>query len=200
MRESHKMNSDCFRSCPRRSGRSILALFGGRALIGVLCVGAAIGLTRLASAPSRPRAHAEYIGPPGSGITVRTELEDIWLPRELYELVYRWAEDPTRLSDEEWASEWNQRRDQNLWYALSDRLYQEDGRVAEVTTIYFPGRSARQSDRLAEVIRAIVERVPRESDSERSKASLHVIPDALRELEPRDAVAELFRVSRDREE
>jgi hypothetical protein len=200
MRESHKTNSECLRSCARRAGRSILAILWGRALIGVLCVGAAIGLTRLASAPSRPRAHAEYIGPPSSGITVRTELADIWLPRELYELAQRRAGNPVPLSDEEWARERQQRRDGNLWYALSDRLYQVDGRVAEVTTIYFPGRFPRQSDRLLEVVQAIAERSPRGSDSERSKASFHVIPDALLELEPRDAVAELLRVSRDREE
>jgi hypothetical protein len=190
-------NTSRFRIC--RRSQTILAMLWGRALIGVLCVGAAIGLMRLSSALPRPRASAEYIGPPGSGTTVRTELVDIWLPRELYELARRRAENRLTLSDDTvWALEWTQQRDKHLWYALSDRLYQVDGRVAEVTTIYTPDRYSWQPDRLPELVAAIAAELPHDTNSQRLQAKLHIIPEALLSLEPRVAMAAVLAQFRNR--
>ena len=84
-------------SSPRFPGlRSILATLWGYVVIGALVIGATIGLTSLASHPSKPAADSGYVGPPGSGITVRTELAEIWIPRTLYRLASRQSENPMR--------------------------------------------------------------------------------------------------------
>ena len=69
--------------------RSFFAAFCGRTVTVALLIGAAIGLTNLATRSPRPGADGEYYGPPGSGITVRDEVADIWMPEALLEFTRR---------------------------------------------------------------------------------------------------------------
>ena len=83
------------------SAPSRFAAVGGSALIAALLIMATIGLTTLSSRASRPGAGADVSREPGSGLVVRSELVDAWLPPSLDQLVGLRASTALALSDED---------------------------------------------------------------------------------------------------
>jgi hypothetical protein len=171
--------------------RSLFAAFGGSTLIVALIIAATIGLTSLASWASRQCVGSESFGPPGSGIAVRTDLIDIWMPSELHELCGCLPKSTVPLSDESLNRALKQQGEEKLWYAITHQLAQVDGRRALVTTIHHPSRSASELSTLRSLLEAGGRRGPTGSKSPTPR--VHVIPHELLNPSARDAVVELVK-------
>jgi hypothetical protein len=172
--------------------RSLFAALGGSALIAALLVAATIGLTSLASRVPGPSGGTEDIEPPGSGITVETEVVDVWLPRSLNEFAERpWA-GSIPLSDEALRLNLKQLGGENPWYALTCRHHQVNGRSSRLTTIQYPLRSAGDLSRFRDLFDSIDRGSGQARGSHSPPPRVHVIPDELLKLPPRDALVELL--------
>jgi len=179
--------------------RSVLAVLWGHTIIGALLIGAAVGLTGLASRPSKPGADAESVAVPGSGITVRTEVADLWVPGTLYELARDQSESPEPLSHEALQLHLKRECIESLWYARTLHLHQLDGRVAEITIVDYPNQPSGDMQDFLDLLDTIGGRPPRTHGATSSSAKVHIIPEDLLKLAPQAAVAELQKRSRDQE-
>src|SRR5262249_5243782 len=123
------------------SAPSRLGAIGGSAMIAGLLIVATIGLTTLYSKASRPHSAKDDGQEPGSGITVRSEIVDAWLPASLDKLAGHRASPALPLSQEDLRSALKP-AGENVWYALTCRLHQANGRRSELTMIHYPLQSA----------------------------------------------------------
>ena len=173
--------------------RTPLAAIGGSALIAALLIVAAIGLASLASRAPGPTSGAESARPPGSGIVVRTELVDVWVPKALDKLLQDHSNNSMPVPDEIVRLAQKQNRDIDLWYAVTAHHHQVDGGETEITTIHYPLHSAREYSSLRKLFDSISAESASRPNSSMPAPRLHVIPDELLKLPPRDAIAELLK-------
>jgi hypothetical protein len=172
--------------------RAPLAAIGGGALIAALLIVATIGLTTLSSKASRPGSDADDLQEPGTGIAVQSEVVDAWLPPTLDELAGRRTSASLPLSDEDLRSRLKP-RGKDVWYALTCRLHQANGRRNELTIIHYPLQSADEMSALRRLLELIGSEPADTLHSGSTAPRVHIIPEELLQLPPRDAVAELLK-------
>jgi hypothetical protein len=139
-----------------------------------------------------PRAVQTQEGPPGRGISLRTEVTSIWVPQALYDLARHRAgpsvgHSPFELQAYLAGNGWRA-----AWYALTYRGHQVNGGVAEITQIRRLTEAADHLDELQSVLATAAGRPPRFEDGDFSYANVKVIPDMMRAVEPREAITWLM--------
>ena len=172
----------------------LLAALWSETMIGALVIGAAVGLAVLAFHPSNRGTAGEQLDIPGSGITIRGELVDVWMPESLLELVRADSAIPGPLDREKSRLQLNRERGGTLWYALTHRLDQRNGQATQITTIRYPCRPPLDFETFCELVEQI--RISR-SQHERSNVStpaVHIIPKLL-QLDPIEAAKRASRLS-----
>jgi hypothetical protein len=81
---------------------------------------------------------------------------------------------------------------EKLWYALTYRLHQANGKLGEITQIRRLSEAADHLNELQAVMATAAGRPPRYEGQDFSQARVEVIPDALRALDPREAITRLM--------
>ena len=117
--------------------RRMLRSWGEKIFIVVALVAMTIGLTRIDLRASRPGHGLE---PTNSrlGRVVRSNVVHVWLPEPLLDLVDHRSELSADSTYQELRTSLERRGLQNVWYALTTRDLQINGRVAETTYIRYP--------------------------------------------------------------
>jgi hypothetical protein len=166
--------------------------WGDKVLILAVIFAAAIALTRLDSRVIRPGRAVEAEDQPGSGIIVRAEVVHLWLPKTLLDeaqlqpisAVARSHREARSLPEPLWR--------QKLWYALTVRGHQQNGRHADVTYFIHPYRDPEHFSDFLKALATAAGHPPIDSTSDFSKAEVHIIPGELSEREPSEVVKELL--------
>ncbi|MFI5458683.1 MAG: hypothetical protein ACHRXM_24905 [Isosphaerales bacterium] len=173
----------------------LLRNLGDKVLIVVLIVATGIGLTWLDSWAIRPGRELELHDNPGSGVTVRAEVLHLWLPQTLIDLARNQSMSLVALTHQESRTSL-ERRGQDLWYALTTRSHQVNGRVADVTFIRHPYRDPQFFQEFLDVLTTAAGNPPFYSASDYSGAEVHILSAELSEREPREVVEELLSLRR----
>jgi hypothetical protein len=172
--------------------KRLLSFCGGTASMGIGIVAAMIVLTHLGSHASRPDRGPEADNQPDGGIVVRSELRQIWLPVTLTELAEQQSRAPV-VRDHAGLKRLLEVRDQrDLWYALTARAHQVNGGFADITVIRRPYHDPEYFPELLAVLATAAGDPPRDSDTDFSTASIHIIAEELARREPRGAIVELL--------
>jgi hypothetical protein len=132
------------------------------------------------------------IGPPGSGIVLKTKVTAIWMPRALRDLARHQAGPPVDSSPEELQTYLARNGWSAAWYALTYRGHQVNGESGEITQIRRLSEAADHLDELQAVMATAPGRPPRFEGRALSHARVEVIPDALQALDPREAITRLM--------
>jgi hypothetical protein len=175
------------------SPRRFQSIRGGRVFMMIIFVAGALSLARLSLHVTHQAQELDPADSPGAGITVRTELLRIWLPRTLTELAERQTHSRVVRTHEELRRflELNNRKD--LWYALTMRGHQADGNIVEMTFIQWPYDDSRHFRELQDILATAAGNPPRNPGPDYSKASIYIIAQELLKREPREVMAELLR-------
>jgi hypothetical protein len=128
---------------------------------------------------------------PGSGVVLRTEVTSIWVPRALCDLVRRQADPPGFRSAEELRALVERNGLDAAWYALNYRGYQVDGGSAEITQVRSVSEAADHLCEVWNVMATASGRPPRSQTVDFSPALVVIIPEALRDVDPREAITRL---------
>jgi hypothetical protein len=81
---------------------------------------------------------------------------------------------------------------EKLWYALTIRGHQQNGRSASVTYVRHPYRNPDHFNEFLKALAAAAGHPPIDRAPDFSKAELHIIPGDLSEREPSEVVKELL--------
>jgi hypothetical protein len=80
-----------------------------------------------------------------------------------------------------------------LWYALTFRAHQFNGKVVDLTFIRRPYDNPRHFPEFLEILATAAGNPPRGPDADYSKASVSIIAQESSKREPRDVMAELLK-------
>lgn len=177
----------------RRAIRHILAWLWGKTILVVMLAGAAAGLTVVANQPRKRSAEADGPDRPGSGITVRIDLTDIWVPARILDLAERESTNPKLLSGKEFNRLLKYEGGEIPWNAVTLELHQADGGTAEITTIDHPHHSNRPLRSFRDLLDEIAGRLHVDASPSSRAPAVHLIPEALLRRPPREAVEELLK-------
>jgi hypothetical protein len=180
----------------RRGIRFLLAWLWGKTLLVALLAGAATGLTVVAFQPAKRGAQSESRDRPGSGITVRADLVDIWVPDQIYQLAKRAAANANPLSRQALDLQLMNEGGESLWYAVTFQFLQEDGGISEITTIEHPYNSTKAFPSFADLLGEIAGKRQDDAGASAKAPAVHLIPEELSKRPPREAVAELLKEHR----
>jgi hypothetical protein len=172
--------------------KRLLTSRGGTLRIVIAIAMATIALTRLAPHAARPDRELEADEPLGDGMVVRYELLDLWLPETLFELAREPSRAPALRDHQDLKRVLELRNEQDLWYALTERAHQVDGGFVDITVIRRPYHDPEWFPEFLAVLATVGGDPPRDSDTDFSTASIHIIPVELATREPRGAIAELL--------
>jgi hypothetical protein len=130
--------------------------------------------------------------PPGSGIILRTEVTTIWVPRALVDRARHqsgFTADRVPLELHRYLIEngWS-----SAWYALTYRAHLVNGGSAEITQIRRLSDVGDHFDEFQAVMATAAARPSRSERADFSHAAVEVIPEALRAVEPREAINRLL--------
>jgi hypothetical protein len=164
---------------------------GQTVLMVSVLVASSIGLAWLGFRSSGPSRSLEPADEPGSGIIVRTEVLRLWLPETLIDF----AEDRSQSSAPQTPSELRaflERRGQtDLWYALTARGHQVDGRISDITFIRRPYSDSQHFREVLDVLATAAGDPAQYPTMSYAGAEVHILPRELSEREPREVVEEL---------
>ncbi len=165
--------------------------WGDKVLILAVIVAAAIAFTRLDSRVIRPSRSVEGEDRPGSGVVVRYEVVHLWFPQTLLD---ECDTSPFPLWRKSWGSPIPPRTTgcEKLWYALTIRGHQQNGRDASVTYIRHPYRNPEHFSEFLKALATAAGHPPIDPTPSFSKAEVHIIPGELSEREPSEVVKELL--------
>jgi hypothetical protein len=152
----------------------------------------AIGLTCFASQVSNQDQKLAAANQLSSGINVRSEVLDIWLPAALIELAK--SESPTRvIRTHENLMRFLERCGQkNVWYAMTLRLHQADGDFVDIAFIRQPYRQLCLFSEFLVILAVAAGDSPDKPPDEFSTTFVHLLPESLLKRDPRDAIADLL--------
>jgi hypothetical protein len=139
-----------------------------------------------------PAAVPDTEGPPGSGITVRTEVTAIWMPQSLHDLARHQAGPPVDRSVEELQAHLGRSGWIAAWYALTYRGHQVNGGFGEITQIRRLSDAAGHLSEFQAVMATAAGRPPRDERLDFSQARVEVIPVTLQSVDPREAITRLI--------
>ena len=166
--------------------------WGDKVLILAVIVAAAIAFTRLDSQVIRPSRTVEAEEQPGSGVVVRYEVVHLWLPETLLDESRHQPISAEARSHAEVRSLPEPLGRQKLWYALTIRGHQQNGRHASVTYIRHPYRNPEHFSEFLKALATAAGHPPIDWAPNFSKANVHIIPGELSEREPSEVVKELL--------
>jgi hypothetical protein len=179
------------RSATRYPGR--IRRSWGSKILPLLTLGIGIlGLARFASQVGTRNPRLAFDDRPDSGIFLRSEVLDIWLPQTFVELASHQARTGELRTHDELQRFLEVRGQGGLWYAVTIRGYQAEGRHEDLTEIRWPQQGARDFPEFLAILSALAEDQPTDPANQYSTASFHVLPQALIEREPREVMAELL--------
>ncbi len=128
---------------------------------------------------------------PGSGIDIRVEVVDIWLPVTLIDLARKPSASCVPQSHQELRTLLERSGQQNLWFALSTRHYQINGGVAVITYIRRPCFEPENFRELLNVLAIEAGNPLLDLSLFDSGCSVHILPKEMEEREPREVVDQL---------
>jgi hypothetical protein len=159
-------------------------------IVGVICL-------NWTAPPAKEPARAE---PPGSGIILRTEVTTIWVPGALRDR----ARHPSGLATDHVAVELETYLVENgwgsAWYALTYRGHRADGGFAEITLVRRLSGAADHRDEFQAVMATVAGRPSLCELGDFSHAAVEVIPDALKGVDPHEAMSALLAGGRARDQ
>jgi hypothetical protein len=151
-----------------------------------------MGSTRLSFHVARQAHEPEPADQPGAGIIVHSELLRLWLPQELTDLSKRQPQSLVVRTHEEMQRLLETPDRRRLWYALTFRVRQLNGKVVDLTFIRRPHDDPRHFPEFLDILATAAGNPPRGPDADYSKASVSIIAQESSEREPRDVMAELL--------
>jgi hypothetical protein len=166
--------------------------WGDKVLILAVIVAAAIAFTRLDSRVIRPSRAVEAEDRPGSGVVVRGEVVHLWFPEILLDEARHQPISAVARSHGEARSLPEPPGREKLWYALTIRGHQQNGRYAHVTHVRHPYRNPEHFSEFLKALATAAGHPPIDSTPDFSKAEVHIIPGELSEREPSEVVEELL--------
>jgi hypothetical protein len=136
-----------------------------------------------APAPEEPR---------GLGIVLKTEVTAIWIPQALRDLAQHQDGPPVDRSPEELQTYLKRNGWSPAWYALTYRGHQVNGGFGDITQIRLLSDAANHLDEFQAVMATAAGRPPHLEDKDFSHFRVEVIPETLRTVNPREAIARLM--------
>ncbi len=171
--------------------RRLLKSWAEKVLMVSVLVAPVVGLTWLDSCASRPGQSLEPDDKPGSGITVRADVLDLWLPATLIDLAGRHSESSVPSTHEELRTFLDRGGQEKLWYASTTRSYQVNGGVVDITVIRHPSRDPQHFQEFLDVLATVAGNPPSYPTLHYAGAEVHILPGKLSEREPSEVVEEL---------
>ena len=165
---------------------------GDKVLILAVIIAAAIAFTRLDSRVIRPSRAVEAEDQPGSGVVVRHEVVHLWFPEALLDEARSQPISAVARSHGEVRSLPAPLGREKLWYALTFRFLQRNGRYASVTYVRHPYRNPEHFREFLKALATAAGHPQIDPTSSFSKAEVHIIPGDLSEREPSEVVKELL--------
>ncbi len=165
-----------------RSLRRFQALWGGTALMAIVFATGVIGLARLSGHVSHQAAKPDLANLPDAGLIVRTEVLHLWLPQTLFERAKCQSMQQLLAFPEQ----------DDMWYAVTNRLHQVDGGFVDLTLIRRPYNDPSHFEELLQILATVAGNPPHTPDTDYSKAEVHRIPQELLKRDPRKLMAELL--------
>ncbi len=175
----------------RITWRLVLATSASVLWKGVLVV----AIVALAVAGIRLDLHAPSLAsrePSGSGLVVRSEVAVIWLPQILRELARGQAGRKLNTSHAELKAQLERGGWRDAWYAVSYRSWLQSGEISRVTHLRRMSESINHAEELGLALAAAAGSPPLVDRVDYSHASIELIPDAMRTVDPREALAHLM--------
>jgi hypothetical protein len=163
----------------------------GNLVIVVVLVATAIGLTQFDAVAPRPSAEREFSDPPCSGVIVRSEVTNLWLPEILVEpagddfpaLIARTHQELKKVLE--------RRGQENLWYAITVRGHQANHGAADISFIRYPYREPENLQELMDVQATVAGSPPRHQSADYSAAKVHIMPAGMSQREWLEAMQAL---------
>jgi hypothetical protein len=179
-------------STPRRLLKRLLMLAWDKIVLAIVLVAAVIGLPGLASHATRPAEDLEPDNHSGGGIITRYELLRLWLPEVLNDLAQRQSQSPVVRVHRDLKRFLELRTQEDLWYALTTRGHQVDGRFVDLTFIRRPYHEPQVFPEFLAVLATAAGNPPRGPDSYLSTVSITIIPVELGKREAREVISDLL--------
>lgn len=130
---------------------------------------------------------------PGSGSVVQTEVVHLWVPEALRELAGPRAEGCDTRDDINIRRLLEQRHQEHLRYAVTLRGHQVNGRYSDVTFVRRPYEDARILPEFLDTLKFVSGARNRDTGTDFSGASFHIVSEELLLREPAEIAAELRR-------
>jgi hypothetical protein len=172
--------------------RRFPSIRGGTIFMIFVFAAGVMGLAGLSFHVARRAHELEPADQPGAGIIVHSELLRLWLPQELTDLSKRQSQSLVVRTHEELQRLLERQDRRRLWYAVTFRAHQLDGKVVDLTFIRRPYDEARHFPEFLNVLATAAGNPPRDPDADYSKASVSIIAREPSKREPRDVMAELL--------
>ncbi len=172
--------------------RRLLGSWGEKVLMVFVLVAPLIGLSWLDSRAIRPSRVHETDDQPGSGVTVRAEVLQLWLPESLIDLAGRQPESSVPQTHDELQTFLERRGQEKLWYALTTRGYQVNGDTADITVIRHPYGDPQHFQEFLDVLATAAGNPPRYPALHYSRAEVHILSGEPSERDRSEVVEELL--------
>jgi hypothetical protein len=140
----------------------------------------------------RPTRAVEAEDQPGSGVVVRGEVVHLWFPEALLDEARNQPISAVASSHGEVRSLPEPLGRVKLWYALTIRGQQRNGRYASVTYVRHPYRDPEHFSEFLNALAMAAGHPPINPTSNFSKAVMHIIPGDLSDREPSEVIEELL--------
>jgi hypothetical protein len=155
---------------------ALFSRLAGNLMIVVLLVTAAIGLAHFDAVVPRRGAVPELSDAPGSGVIVRSEVSDLWLPETLVDLARSESPALVARTHQELKKALERRGQGNLWYAITVRCHQVNIRTLDISFIRYPYRQPEHLHEFMNVLATAVGSPPRHPSADYSAAIVHILP------------------------
>jgi hypothetical protein len=140
---------------------------------------------------ARRTQEVEPANQPGAGIIVRTDVLRLWLPQEVTELSKRQSQSLVVRTHEELQRFLELQDRRRLWYALTIRGHQLNGKVVDLKFIRWPYGDPRHFPEFLDILATAAGHPPRDPNTDYSKASVSIIAQEVTKREPHAVMAEL---------
>jgi hypothetical protein len=173
------------------SPRRLLSILGGTVFMIFVFAAGVAWLAGLSFHVARRAHQSEPVDQSGAGIIVHSQLLRLWLPQELTDLPKRQSHSLVVRTHEELRRLLERQDRRRLWYALTFRAHQLNGKVVDLTFIRWPYDEPRHFPEFLDILATAAGNPPRGPDADYSKASISIIPQESSKREPRDVMTEL---------
>jgi hypothetical protein len=170
------------------SARSVVTDIVQKLLLICAIGGGSLALTHVAL----QSAHRDRKFKPGNdadgGIITRTELLQLWLPGTLIDLAQHQTGPSCMRTHQELQRILDGRQQRNLWYALTFRAYQVNGRFEDLTFIRWPYIDSARFPELLDILGVAAGEPPSDANFGSSTPTVSVLPDRLLNHDPREVM------------